>query len=214
MLLGILRCELARERVPCTVREFSNRRPKDTRILEAFDALLAARRLNVHDSVRKTPFITEMQEWRPGGRGHDDGLDAVAGALSLAPSRHRIRRAYYFCQATLAGCPERIRQVKTDFEGLKMDISNDLSWAGSLRSTCRALAAVLWLIWRTRREQGDALQHLRDIVDARNAQLREALTAFKLEVAKSYASITVLPNWRRASSAPAADRGQSSTPPR
>jgi hypothetical protein len=92
LLPKILRRELARERVPCAVREFSNRRPKDTRIIEAFDALLAARRLNVHDSVRKTPFITEMQEWRPGGRGPDDGLDAVAGALSLAPSRLEFAR--------------------------------------------------------------------------------------------------------------------------
>src|SRR3569623_3133456 len=84
LLPNILRRELARERIPCTVRELSNRRPKDARIIEAFDALLAARRLNVHDSIRKTPFIAEMQEWRPGGRGQDDGLDAVAAALSLA----------------------------------------------------------------------------------------------------------------------------------
>ena len=76
------------------MRELSNRRPKDARIIEAFDALLAARRLNVHDSIRKTPFITEMQEWRPGGRGQDDGLDAVAAALSLAPARLEFSRFF------------------------------------------------------------------------------------------------------------------------
>ncbi len=58
------------------------------RILDAFDAILAARRLHVHRDVLKTPFMTEMQEWRPGAnKGHDDGLDAVAGALANAPDR-------------------------------------------------------------------------------------------------------------------------------
>jgi hypothetical protein len=72
-----------------------------------------------------------------------------------------------------------------------MNFSNDLTWwITAVDLPC--LGGLFWLIWRTRREQGDALQHLRDIVDARNAQLREALAAFKLEVAKSYASITDL----------------------
>lgn len=55
-----------------------------------------------------------------------------------------------------------------------------------------ALGGLFWLIWRTRREAEDGVRHLREVVDARNAQLREALAAFKLEVAKSYASITDL----------------------
>lgn len=91
-LPAILRRELAKKRVPCAVKEISSRRPKDVRILEAFDAILAARALSVHDSVKKTPFIAEMQEWAPGGKGRDDGLDAVAGALSQEPVR--IERAY------------------------------------------------------------------------------------------------------------------------
>lgn len=87
-LPAILRNELARAKAPCAVQEISSRRPKDLRILEAFDAVLAARRLFVHRSVLKTPFMAEMQEWRPGSaKGHDDGLDAVAGALSLQPVR-------------------------------------------------------------------------------------------------------------------------------
>ena len=53
-----------------------------------------------------------------------------------------------------------------------------------------ALGGLFWLIWRTRKESEDSLRHLREIVDTRNAQLRDALAAFKLEVAKSYASIT------------------------
>jgi hypothetical protein len=46
------------------------------------------------------------------------------------------------------------------------------------------------LLWRTRRECDTALRRLREIVDARSAQMREALSSFKLEVAKGYASIT------------------------
>jgi len=84
----ILRNEIASGKAPCTVKEITSTRPKDLRILEAFDAVLAARRLFVHQSVLQTPFIMEMQEWRPGlSRGHDDGLDAVAGAIAQQPVR-------------------------------------------------------------------------------------------------------------------------------
>lgn len=87
-LPAILHNEMARSKTPCSVKEISNTRPKDIRILEAFDAVLAARRLFVHKSVLKTPFMTEMREWRPGmSRGHDDGLDAAAGAISQQPVR-------------------------------------------------------------------------------------------------------------------------------
>ncbi len=86
-LPNILRREMARENVPCSVLEVSSTRPKDIRILEAFETLLASRRLYVHRHVLKTPFAMEMREWRPGGKGQDDGLDAVAGALSLQPDR-------------------------------------------------------------------------------------------------------------------------------
>lgn len=63
------------------------------RILEAFDAPLAARRLYVHKSFHQTPFLNEMLEWQPGkSKGHDDGLDAVAGALAQEPQR--LQRVY------------------------------------------------------------------------------------------------------------------------
>jgi hypothetical protein len=87
-LPGILRRELARAHVGCAVVEIASRRPKDLRILEAFDAVLAARTLHVHESVYATPFPAEVQEWRPGLKNaRDDGLDAVAGALSREPVR-------------------------------------------------------------------------------------------------------------------------------
>ncbi|MCB1721215.1 MAG: phage terminase large subunit [Rhodospirillales bacterium] len=87
-LPNILRNELSRAKSPCALKEISQSRAKDLRILEAFDAVLAARRLYVHISVLKTLFMTEMREWRPGSnKGYDDGLDAVAGALAQAPDR-------------------------------------------------------------------------------------------------------------------------------
>ncbi|UEM02615.1 phage terminase large subunit [Skermanella rosea] len=88
-LPGILRRELARCGVGASVVEKSSSVPKDRRILEAFDAVLAAGALHAHRSVWDTPFVREMREWRPGGRhkGHDDGLDAVAGCLSTEPVR-------------------------------------------------------------------------------------------------------------------------------
>jgi hypothetical protein len=87
-LPAILRREMGKARLPCTVIEKVSRKSKDSRILESFDAIMAAQSLYVQESVYKTPFIREMQEWRPGLAGaKDDGLDAVAGALSLEPVR-------------------------------------------------------------------------------------------------------------------------------
>ena len=87
-LPAILRRELGKSGIVCAVKEISSRTNKDIRILEAFEAVLAARALNVHKSVLKTSFLIEMQEWRPNkSSGHDDGLDAVAGALASEPIR-------------------------------------------------------------------------------------------------------------------------------
>lgn len=114
-LPSILRRELAVAGVPCTVLEMSSRRPKDLRILEAFDAVMAAHALHAHRSVWRTPLIAEMREWRPDQKNaQDDGLDAVAGALSLEPVR--LKRS---CAApparnwTGAGAGH---QARTDFE--------------------------------------------------------------------------------------------------
>lgn len=51
------------------------------------------------------------------------------------------------------------------------------------------VSALFWAVWRARREGDDAVRHLREVVESRNAQMREALAGFKLEVAKSYAAI-------------------------
>lgn len=55
-----------------------------------------------------------------------------------------------------------------------------------------ALAGLYWLAWRNRRDADTAINSGRMAVDARIAHLRESLFAYKLEVAKSYASITYL----------------------
>lgn len=87
-LPGILRNVLRSKNLPVAIREISSRQPKNLRILEAFDAPMAANMLHVHRSVLHTPFATEMAEWSPTRQnGQDDGLDAAAGAISLEPLR-------------------------------------------------------------------------------------------------------------------------------
>ena len=86
-LPGLLRREMENQGVQCAVLEKHSNVAKDRRILEAFDAPLAAGRIHVHDTVTASPFITEMREWRPGSKAHDDGLDAVAGCLLSEPVR-------------------------------------------------------------------------------------------------------------------------------
>lgn len=54
------------------------------------------------------------------------------------------------------------------------------------------LGSLFWLIWRTRRDAESELGEARLIADRGHAQLREALAAYKLEVAKSYASIAYM----------------------
>ena len=55
-----------------------------------------------------------------------------------------------------------------------------------------ALAGLFWLSLRTRRDTEAAIDKVRTEVDERVSRLRDNLAAYKLEVAKSYASITYL----------------------
>lgn len=86
-LPGLLRREIAAAGLRCVVTEQAARRNKDLRIMDAFDAVLAAGRLWAHAAIWSTPFIEEMRCWRPGVSCRDDGLDAVAGCLLRPPSR-------------------------------------------------------------------------------------------------------------------------------
>src|SRR5688572_1639099 len=52
------------------------------------------------------------------------------------------------------------------------------------------MSGIFWLILKTRHDCENELDGLRETLDMRCTQLREGLSAFKLEVAKSYASVT------------------------
>jgi hypothetical protein len=115
-LPGILRRELGVCGAACAIKEITSRKVKATRITEAFDAPLAARAIHVHRSVLTTPFVKEMEDWRPDKRGgHDDCLDAVAGAMSLEPIRiGKIPIAENTERQWVAMPPKR--KAKTDFD--------------------------------------------------------------------------------------------------
>lgn len=68
-----------------------------------------------------------------------------------------------------------------------MGVSEDLIWWITVVDL-PALAGLLAMIWRVRGETEQVTDELRHTLDVRCDQLREALHAFKLEVAKSYAS--------------------------
>ena len=113
-LPGLLRREMGVAGVACGVVENPNRIAKERRIMEGFDAVLAAGNLNAHRSVWNTPFIGEMREWRPDGsyRGRDDGLDAVSGCLLSEPVR--LSRAPVSARSEWRGAPGGV-VAKTDF---------------------------------------------------------------------------------------------------
>ncbi len=51
------------------------------------------------------------------------------------------------------------------------------------------MSGLFWLILRIRHDSEEAIDLLHETLDVRCSQLRETLSAFKLEVAKSYASV-------------------------
>ena len=67
---------------------------------------------------------------------------------------------------------------------------NPLWWISAVEIP--ALAGLLWLIWRTRRESEKSHSLARNQCAAAGSDLRERLSAYKLEVAKGYASIACL----------------------
>lgn len=66
------------------VQKVINHTRKETRILDAIEPVLTTGRLYAHESVRTTPLLSEMLGWSPlGSMHHDDGLDALAGAMRI-----------------------------------------------------------------------------------------------------------------------------------
>ena len=68
------------------ITQISNHINKETRILNALEPLLSTGHLYMHEGIKQTMLLSEMLAWSPvGSVEHDDGLDAVAGALSMMP---------------------------------------------------------------------------------------------------------------------------------
>lgn len=55
-------------------------------------------------------------------------------------------------------------------------------------------ASLFWMIWRARKEFQIEVNHLNSLLDIRHSQLRDALSAYKLEVAKTYSTQSELRN--------------------
>jgi len=87
-LPGILRKELKKQNLHIAVLEENSKSNKEQRIIDAFDAPLAAGALYIHKRIISTPFLNQLREWTPVGyKGKDDALDAVAGCLLAEPVR-------------------------------------------------------------------------------------------------------------------------------
>ena len=71
---------------PINIVQISNHVKKETRILNAIEPILTTGRLYMHEKIKQTILLSEMLAWTPSGSvEHDDGLDAVAGALTVNP---------------------------------------------------------------------------------------------------------------------------------
>ena len=68
------------------VQRIVNNKRKSDRIIDTLEPILSTGRLYCAMRVKNTPLLAEMIGWSPiGGTTHDDGLDAVAGAISTMP---------------------------------------------------------------------------------------------------------------------------------
>ena len=88
----ILRDVATKRGAAVVVQRIVNHDKKERRILNAWEPLLGTGRLFAHERIRNTPLMDEMMDWLATGMNtHDDGLDAVAGALRLTPIPIRPR---------------------------------------------------------------------------------------------------------------------------
>lgn len=98
-LLGNVLSEM---KIEANIVTTMNRQSKVKRILNAFDAPLAAGQVFASTQVLTGPLSLQMSEWRADGLGrgsqHDDALDAVAGAILAEP----IRLPRHFSEASSA----------------------------------------------------------------------------------------------------------------
>ena len=82
----IMRRVASTNQMSINIVQISNHIKKETRILNSFEPLLNSGRLFMHNKIKQTMVLSEMLAWTPiGSSEHDDGLDAIAGALSMVP---------------------------------------------------------------------------------------------------------------------------------
>ena len=82
----ILRRVANTRQMSINIIQISNHIKKETRILNAVEPMLNTGRLFVHSRIKQTMLLSEMLAWSPiGSTEHDDGLDAIAGALAMNP---------------------------------------------------------------------------------------------------------------------------------
>lgn len=113
-LPGLLRRHISEQNIPGSVIGRATVDNKNKRIQEAFETIMGAGMLHVHEQVYSTPFIREMQEWSPKNKnGRDDGLDAVASALGLR--KPRVEAGRENGRLTWQGSGQT-GQAKTEFE--------------------------------------------------------------------------------------------------
>ena len=54
--------------------------------MNALEPLLSTGHLYMHERIKQTMLLAEMLAFTPmGSKEHDDGLDALAGAVSMTP---------------------------------------------------------------------------------------------------------------------------------
>ena len=88
------------------VQRIVNNKRKSDRIIDTIEPILSTGRLYCSSRLRTTPLLSEMMGWAPSGyAGHDDGIDAVAGAIAATPIPIRP-----------IGCTSQIYSANTKFK--------------------------------------------------------------------------------------------------
>ncbi len=82
----ILRDCAGRMGLDISVMRVANNKNKADRIIDTIEPLLSTGRLYCASRVQSTPLLAEMMGWSPVGTGiHDDGIDAISGAIVAPP---------------------------------------------------------------------------------------------------------------------------------
>ena len=83
----ILRRVAVTNNMTINIIQIANHTKKETRILNSIEPMLTTGRLFMRNTIKQTMLLSEMLAWSPlGSKEHDDGLDALAGALVMTPA--------------------------------------------------------------------------------------------------------------------------------